>query len=127
MDEVRRTRAIFEALVDQALQCRLSQRDDVIAITGVIHAETRVCQQRYQILREPGGILELLEDRIADHVVVVVKKCLRKDVEDFCEWISAIGQSTMSMVTTRQSSSCRSSPASDMLISGLQKYAVLDG
>jgi hypothetical protein len=86
MDEVRRTRAIFEALVDQALQCRLSQRDDVIAITGVIHAETRVRQQRYQILREPGGILELLEDRIADHVVVVVKKCLRKDVEDFCEW-----------------------------------------
>jgi hypothetical protein len=58
----------------------------VIAITGMIHPKTGVCQRRYQILREPGGVLELLKNRIANNVVVVIEECPREDVENFCEW-----------------------------------------
>ena len=86
MDEVRGTGAILEALDDQTLQGRFSQRDDGVAITGMVHAKTGVRQRGYQILREPGCILELLEDRIADHIVVVVEECHCHGIEDFCEW-----------------------------------------
>ena len=52
----------------------------------MIHPKTGVCQRRYQILREPGGVLELLKNRIANNVVVVIEECPREDVENFCEW-----------------------------------------
>ena len=52
----------------------------------MIHPKTGVRQRRYQILREPGGVLELLESRIANNVVVFIEECPRGDVENFCEW-----------------------------------------
>jgi hypothetical protein len=55
-------RAIQEALEDETLESGLAQRDDGVAIAGMVHAKSGVGQRRYQVLGQPSGVLQLLKN-----------------------------------------------------------------
>lgn len=52
----------------------------------MVHAESGVGQRGDQILGQPRGVLELMENRISDRCMICVQKRQSTNIEDFCEW-----------------------------------------
>jgi hypothetical protein len=52
----------------------------------MVHAESGVGQRGDQILGQPRGVLELMENRISDRCMICVQKGQSTNIEDFCEW-----------------------------------------
>jgi hypothetical protein len=102
--------AIGKALYNQTLESRLSQGDHNTRCAYMIDAKTGINERGNDRGSYPNRIFELLNDLVAKCFMIVVE--FAADVSNTSvSGISAMGQSSMSIVSKRQSSGCKNSSA----------------